>query len=398
MRLWHVLMGLAAVALVGGVLNYFRVTPNADPSVAPGALVATIVLGGAGVFLWRRGSVGQRLDHSGPVVPAEDPAVPAGTRWTLEQIAAVLAQQVEHMNGLVYADERTGTIRVMIDPATAIVRVEADNSIREMDRRRPASQRSSSGPWYRGTWWKVDLRPGKPPHMRRKQTAVGARLDDRGRAVPIWDRGLTSTERRLPTMAVLSEAQTRGSVSFTFDSQELQRTVQRIAVRAGWISDAEARAGEPPAAEQHHEYRRVERTVIDNGSSERTSTTRSFSETYRADQPHPASHEAFVSDEDLSEQSVDSLRAAHARAEDVAAGLRAENAVRGRASEAKISLIMTLVGGVILFGCLIGTVLGLAFGMPWWASFIIIGSGLFFVLVFVLPIWLLMGTPWRPRT
>ena len=72
----------------------------------------------------------------------------------------------------------------------------------------------------------------------------------------------------------------------------------------------------------------------------------------------------------------------------------ADTSAKGNAN---VSKIMSLIGGGILAGCVIGTILGLIFGMPWWASFIIIGSGLLFCLIFVLPIWLLMGPPWRPK-
>jgi uncharacterized membrane protein len=51
---------------------------------------------------------------------------------------------------------------------------------------------------------------------------------------------------------------------------------------------------------------------------------------------------------------------------------------------------MTWVGAAILAACVLATLIGLLAGMVWWASFIIIGSGLLFCLLFVLP-WVLIG-------
>ncbi len=77
-----------------------------------------------------------------------------------------------------------------------------------------------------------------------------------------------------------------------------------------------------------------------------------------------------------------------------------ENAERTAADPGRTFRVFHLVGGGVLAACVVATLVGLAFGMPWWASFIIVGSGLFFCLVFTLPVLLLQRlserSPHRP--
>lgn len=363
-KFWHLAAVLALVGLGSAVSTVVR---NPGEPIGPdvgGGIFAFLAMAVITVMLFRVDALNVRLDRSGPVVPAEDPAVPAGTRWTLDQIAAVLALHVEPMNGVVFADQRTGTIRVMIDPPTAITRRSGQED------RRVGETRTSSGESFIGQWTRIQLRPGNAPQLKSRSSNVYARLNQVGRMVPVWASlrfGDRESTRQTRNVVLAGHGP---PISFRFDSGELYQAVDAIAVRAGWVSAADV-AAQPVDPKTRHEVRSVERT---SSTSSVSSSTSSASATPAAD--------VHLSPEEV-----------QARMEAVRRGA-AEAASKDSAG---LSKIMSLVGGGILAGCLIGTILGLIFGMPWWASFIIIGSGLLFCLIFVLPVWVLFGTPWRPK-
>lgn len=365
MKLWYLTAVLAFIGAAGAITTVVR---GSDQPIGPevgGGIVAFVVMAVLTVLLYRVDALNSRLDRNGLAVPAEDPAVPPGTRWTLDQIASVLALWVEPFNGVVFADERTGTIRVMIDPPTAITEVADD--------RRVGDDRSSSGPSIMGRWTRIRMRPGRLPQLKLRKSNVNARLNHLGRMVPVWGTpALGSGAGGRQTRNVVRAGQ-GPPISFRYDSRELWQAVDAIAVRAGWASAA-AVASRPVDPKADHVVRTVERTTSTaTTSTSSTSTSTATSSTSTGSEVAPP----------VTPDAVHAM---------------IEKARRdGAKDDAKISMIMTVIGGGILAGCLIGTILGLIFGMPWWASFIIIGSGLLFCLLFVLPVWIAFGRPGRAR-
>lgn len=364
MKIWYL---TAALALVCAAYVVRDLVQNPGDPLSPdgfGGLVGFVAMAVVTVFLFRRHATNTRFDDNGPVTPAEDPAIPDGTRWTVEQIAAVLALHVQPMNGVVFADERTQTIRVMIDPPSAITwsagKTEQTNFTHsQQERWQRQGGRSTSPASYAGSWTRIQLHPGQLPQLENRTSTVSVKINDTGMLVPDWARGGDSGSGG---PGALTSAGSRTPISFEFDSRELQHAVDRIAIRAGWVSEQQV-AARPADPKTRHEVRTVERTASKSTSS---------SSLMAGDQP-----------------SSEELRARLEKA-------RAQQA-KGPRRQVDAAKIMTLVGAAVLAGCVIGTVLGLIFGMPWWASFIIIGSGLVFCAVFVLPVRLLMGGPRRPE-
>lgn len=361
-KFWHG-TGLLALLSLGYLVS--EVVRSPDRTLSPdgfGGLVGFVSMAVATVLLYRRQARNSRLDHNGPVAPAEDPSVPEGTRWTLDQIASVLALHVQPMNGVVFADDRTQTIRVMVDPPSAITwnAGEATPGRTEAQRdRMRGSGGSQASPYFTGRWTIIRLHAGQLPELENRQSTVSVAYNGAGDFVPLWSP--TGKGSLQVNQSVLPAAGSRTPLSFEYDSRELHRVVDSTVVRAGWASAADV-AARPADPKTRHEVRRVDRT---------TSTATVATSTQTGERPSEAELKAR-------------LKEAHRQQ------IKA-NSSSGK--ELDPSKIMTLIGAVVLAGCVIGTILGLIFGMPWWASFIIIGSGLVFCAIFVLPVWLLFGKP-----
>lgn len=394
MKFWY-LTAVLAVVCAGYVVRDLVQNPG-DP-LSPdgfGGLVGFLAMAVVTTFLFRRSARNTRIDDSGPVAPAEDPAVGEGTRWTLDQIAAVVALQVQPMNGLVFADERTGTLRVMIDPPSAITWSAGERDLTPgfgTDERR---EHRDSAPYFTGQWTRVRMHPGRLPEVANQSSTLSVAYNDAGTLVPQWSAATGDSLQADPS--VLTAAGSRTPISFEFDSRELQHAVDRIAVRAGWVSEQQVSA-RPTDPETRHEVRTVERTASTQNTSRSTDTTGGA----QPSDSHQSTSSTTQSSSSTTQSSSPTTRGSNppqtgaetrARFEQI----RREQARAGNQDFRKASKIMTLIGAAILVGCVIGTVLGLVFGMPWWASFIIIGSGLVFCLLFVLPLWLIAGRPWAP--
>ena len=366
MKIWHG-TGLLALLSLGYIVSDIVRSP--DRSLGPdgfGGLVGFVGMAIVTVVLFRRQARNSRLDHDGLVAPAEDPSVPEGTRWTLGQIAAVLALHVQPMNGVVFADDRTGTIRVMVDPPSAITWNAGEETPGRTEAQRDrmsGSGGSQSSPYFTGRWTMIRLHAGQLPELENRESIVSVTYNGDGAFVPLWSRAGEGSLQVDPS--VLSAAGSRTPLSFEYDSRELHRVVDSTAVRAGWVTAADVTA-RPADPKTQHEVRRVDRT---------TSTATVATSTQAGERPSEAELKA---------------RFQQARSQQVKA-----NSTSGKGiSPAKI---MVVIGAASLAGCVIGTILGLIFGMPWWASFIIIGSGLVFCALFVLPIWLLERRPWAAK-
>lgn len=380
MRLWQVTGLLALLCAFFLIATAVR---EPDTLIGPngfGGLVGLVALGVPTLLLHWAAARDRRIDRSGPVSPSEDPTVADGGRWTLDQIAAVLALHVEPMNGLVFADPRSGTLRVMIDPPSAITwspaKTEQTNfTSSQRERWQRQGGRSETPAHYTGRWTSIRLRPGRLPQVKNQKWSVSVRTGADGVLIPLWSADGDSGRNG---SGALTRARSRTPISLEFDSRELTRAIDRIAVRAGWVAESRA-ARRQPATGRNHETRTVDRTGTE--STTRTWTT--------SDGTSTSTMTFTTSDPEQAENLPTSAAEARARFEEI----RRDNAASMQTETVKIFKVMAVIGGSILLGCVIGTALGLIFGMPWWASFIIIGSGLLFCLLFVLPVWLLAGRP-----
>lgn len=201
------------------------------------------------------------------------------------------------------------------------------------------SDHHSRRSWTSGEWWEVVWRAGHAPRVRARDSEVGARIVD-GRLIPVWYTGPGAESGSGPeTDAIMTMPPTEDS-HFAVSGHELLRVLGDVAVRSGWSTQeqVETAGWQVPA---HRGERVVTRRVTAGGATAAGSAG-----------PLPSVREA----------------------------------------ESDMARICAVVGLGVLAACVIATVIGLAFGMVWWASFIIIESGLVLCLLFLLPA-LLLGPP-----
>lgn len=383
MRMWILTAGLGLLCVARVVIMLVR-EPGVDlvnPEIFGSALGLTLMIV-ATVPLLYHDLLNMRLDRNGPVAPSEGPAIRTAQRWSLEEVASVLAQKVEPMNGVVFADRWTRTIRVMIDPPSAIVESHSAPT--------RVGERSSRS--IQGRWIKIRMRPGRIPLVKVKETSVSARIDS-GRMLPRW-ADPWSRHSATSTMAIVAAAQ-RTPISFQFDSREFVPAIDRIAVQAGWVEVAN-REDDPKA---RHEVRVVARTGT-------TTETRTSMRT--GDQPPKSTRHTTGTAEKSANSNIyrthSDILESQSRPHDGQPGSAGteftwtQPPLRLQGTNGNSVKILTVIGAGVLVACVLGTVFGLIAGMPWWASFIVMGGGLLFCLIFVLPLWILAGPPWRPKS
>ncbi len=304
MRLWTIPASVAA-ALTAATLVLLTQAGDEAPArwIAFGMFCGALVFTGITWPVARTEAAGVRFDRSGPVPPGAD--LPTGAPWTFEQYARALSARVHRQGGIVFADPRRDTVRVMFDPAA---------SIRLVTRIEHGDGTSSTGVRRRwqGLFLQIRAVPGERPRVRVADAGVGARVDGSGRLIPVWAPGRGSA--RTTEQAVGRANAGRPRTGTSLSTRAFEPLVLGLAAEAGWIDRSEVPS--PPAPSEN---------------------TRGG----------PAG------------DSRDPYRA------------------------------FTYVGGGVLAACVVATAVGLALGMPWWASFIVVGSGLFFCLVFALPALLL---------
>ncbi|MGP9539080.1 hypothetical protein ACT3SP_13785 [Brachybacterium sp. AOP43-C2-M15] len=386
-----------AVASLAGLIRLLVVSDPADSEARSQMLSAALFVVAFGAFavIARRAGRGDRAaDASGPVRPAptSDPVgVERGGRWDLDQVAAQLARDLEPLNGLVFREGGSRRLRVMLDPASAI------GEHRPVRRSGNDDVHSNAG--LRGQWWSVTWRAGRAPRIRERTTPVGVRIDADGRAIPLWSTGGASSRagEHVAHRSALQTAQ-RAPAELEISSDELVRVVDGVAARSGWASPGQV-SSTPRTLRRL--TRQVSRRRTGGGTVEVRSRSTSDrpgtapSRGSRVDRAEETSISVTTSGITTTSSSSTSWSTSNS-------ALPPDSPLRGTLAGAEgippspipgfaaLGRIMGLVGLGILAACVLATVIGLIAGMVWWASFIIIGSGLLFCLLFVLP-WMLIG-------
>ncbi|MFL1376626.1 hypothetical protein [Nocardiopsis protaetiae] len=215
---------------------------------------------------------------------------------------------------------------VYTDPKRETIRVMFDPaaSIRLVTRFEHSTDTSPGGVRrsWQGLFLRVRATPGNRPRVNVIDATVGARFDDSNRLVPVWNPGWGSD--RTTARAIAQANAGRSSTGISLSTRQFEPLALALAAEAGWIDRSEVPA-----------------------------------------QPSPEPSPSPTPPPPMS-------------AQDVQAKLAADSRMAFR--------IFYFIGGGVLAACVIATIIGLASGMPWWVSFIIIGSGLFFCLVFTLPV------------
>lgn len=284
----------------------------------------------------------------------------------------------------------------MFDPASAIRR--------DVPRRGTGIAPASRGDTLDGQWWEVTWRRGKVPRLRHRRTAVGARRW-RERTVPLWDVPNLDRdpEARHASMRALDAAMTE-EARLDVSGESLAALLDALAVRSGWVSEGQARtdrAAHPAPAVQIRVDRRARTAppaaepVPDQRADEDFSGP-----VFGATAPGvvgapdgsalpplstpPAPRRVDVSEDEAFQR----LRTGYGdvvRAETRTVDTRPLPTPERLASTRRMLRGFLALGVVILLLCLLATGIGLIAGMVWWASFIIVGAGLLFCALFVLP-------------
>lgn len=410
---WWFFAVLAAVSLVG-LIRLAVVGEPGDPEVRTQMLSAAVITLAFGAMTVIALSAGRRtgaLDRAGPVAAAQTSEVTGaetGGRWSIDQVAAQLARELAPMNAVVFREGASRRLRIMLDPASAILE------------HRPAGRPPSESGTLRGQWWEVTWRHRRAPRIRRRSTAVGVRLDAEGRALPRWQRG-ADTRGPIADRMALESAQ-RIPAELEISTAELVRVADEIAVRSGWASQAQVgsvtrslpettrtvsrrgsgegrteahvrtthgRPGAPPG-EGTTTIRSSETTTTSSGTSSTSwstgSTTRTTSASF--DSSSDAARSAFPPPSPFGDEPPVGPNEPPVGPNGPPIGPR--SGLPRPPGFAGVGRAMRWVGIAVLAACVLATAIGLLAGMVWWASFIIIGSGLLFCLLFVLP-WVLLG-------
>jgi hypothetical protein len=387
-----------AVASLVGLIRLAVISVPGDPGARTEMLSAALfvlVFGAMAVVALRAGRRAAALDRAGPVepAPAEEPSdVGRDGRWSIDQVAAQLARDVAPMNGVVYREGGSRRLRVMLDPTSAIAV------------HRPAGRSHAEvtlGDNLSGLWWRVTWRRGRAPRIRQRSTAMSIRIDETGRALPRWQLGAEGGPFSGST-ALRTAQRTQADISVSSD--DLVRVVDALAVRSGWASRGEVAS---TARRLPHHARRVVRSRTGEESTEshvRTTsaasgepsssasttvrsawTTTSSSSTSTGWTTSSRSRTSITTGDASSAAATGQFPPAPAFPEEPAGPPPSPATITDG-----VGRVMTWVGAAILAACVLATLIGLLAGMVWWASFIIIGSGLLFCLLFVLP-WVLIG-------
>lgn len=383
-RIWHVLAvisGLVALGLVKAIadqswppLDFFWHDPfqyllrGVNPDIF-GGFIGLLILLPTTCAVMRVDRLHKRLDATGPVEPLAQPGSPSP--WSLSDLGAVIAAELEPFNAVVFVDDRSRTMRIMIDPASSITieqRTTGHSGAGVGDRA------VDSGPLVRGRWLQVRWKQGSAPKFKLRKSPVSLVIDSTGRLIPRWRaHPKTDTTHPFTAMQTLHEGQRR-EISFTTGTSELIDIVDAVALRGGWAGQSDLDASNrrvPRTAETYTVDRR--RTTGTAGSGTTTVTVGPGQSSGRGT---PTGTETI--------SSRGAGVASHPTNPTVAG------------THARLVRVFVGVGTAVLAGCVLATVIGLLAGMVWWAGLIIIGSGLLFFLIFSLPVWLLLGRQ-RPR-
>lgn len=357
-----------------------------------GAAVCALVFGLVGVLAARADLRAGSADASGMVAPAAHEQAPTRGRWELDEMAAQLARQLAPMNGAVFREGRSRRLRVMLDPASAIQLTETSGQAGSGD--------ISTRRYLQGDWWKVTWRRGRAPKIRAHRSTVTLRYAPGFGPIPGW----RSQPARTGSMPFVREPQRpegwSGELHLT--SHALVDAVDQIAVDSGWASRGQISA--QPRQPQSDWDRHV--SVVQEGGG-RTSTRISHGGTIMRTTEEVRRRDALEQRISESRRTSSSARAQHeitstsalpprrlhpstTTPEELRAAAAAMRAPRTDQAGGPVGLsrqtrMLVLLGAVILCACFLATGIGLIAGMVWWASFIIIGGGLLFCLLFVLP-------------
>ncbi len=399
----------AAVAVISlaGLVRLAVVGDPGDPenrSQMMNAAVLAVVFGAVTVFALSSGRRTGALDRTGPVAAAttaDVDGIGTGGRWSIDQVAAQLARELAPMNAVVFREGASRRLRIMLDPASSILE------------HRPAGRPASESGFLRGQWWEVTWRTRRAPCIRPRSTRMGVRLDVEGRALPRWRIGPDSRGPFADRIAL--ETARRMPAELEISTEELVRITGEIAVRSRWASEAEVAA---TTRSLPHHARSVVRRDTGEGRTEAhvrttssrrgappgegTTTIRSSETTTTSSETSSGSSISWSTGSTTRETSstfdASSDAASSAFPPSLPVGDGSPTSRRGAPPQSPdlggIGRAMRWVGIAVLAACVLATAIGLLAGMVWWASFIIIGSGLLFCLLFVVP-WVLIDRSWR---
>lgn len=399
-----------AVLSLAGLIRLAVVGEPGDPenrSQMLSAAAFVLAFGVMTVIALRAGRRTGALDRAGPVdaaQTAEVTGIEAEGRWSIDQVAAQLARELAPMNAVVFREGRSRRLRIMLDPASAILE------------HRPAGRPPSESGTLRGQWWEVTWRPRRAPRIRRRSTVVGIRLDAEGRALPRWQRGADTRGPFADRMAL--ESAQRIPAELEISTAELVRVTDEIAVRSGWASQAQV-------ASETRSLPQVSRSVVRRTSGEGRTEAHVRTTLSRPGAP-PGEGTTTVSSSETTTTSSVSSSGSSTTWSTGSTTRRTSSSFDASSDEARnafpppvpfgdeppvgpsgppvgprgglprppgftgVGRVMWWVGVAVLTACVLATAIGLLAGMVWWASFIIIGSGLLFCLLFVVP-WVLLG-------
>lgn len=345
-----------AEAFVAFRLLYFAIIGDLFTMWALPVLITGLIVGAIGMYLWSLTGWsaptldprGRAADRSGPVAPARASAA-GGGRWDLDEIAGELAREVKGVQGVVFREGDSHRMRLMIDPASAIAEYHSNGlSLRKAI--------------LIGQWWEVTWRRGRVPRVRHRSSRVGV-TEWRGRAIPVWTR-LSKTSRE-SSLATLAKAR-RSDLRFEITGERLAGVLDEIAVRAGWVPTEEARSGRSAQPAPRLQFDADRETM----------------------RPAPEPRVETAADEIAP-------RFGAVGNDRVSSSWGPERDATGRPimitpedieGDRRLVRILTVVGALVVLGCVIGAGIALLNGLAWWWALGIVGIGLAVAAVIVVPI------------